>query len=134
MIRERLISAIRQTYPEKAFTFSAPPEPIASLPGNIPQVGLLQIYDEGDEATVCFTDVTHSHFSCYETDKTQEQREEIITGDVMDFLEALFSDQVLLYRSRSKSMGGWVQLPADEPLRIEADLEYFLWSRVYNET
>ena len=132
MIRDRLIPALRERFPTESFTFSEPPEPIASLPARNAALGRLEICDDGDEATVYITEVTHGHFSCYDDSLTPEQHETTITADVLDFLEALFADRVLLYRTPSRSMGGWTRLDlSPESERIRRDREYFLWSRPY---
>ena len=135
MIRDQLIPALRESFPTESFIFSEPPQPIASLPAPYPEIGRLDIYDDGDEATVDLTEITHGHFSCYDTDTTTEQREAMITADVIDFLHALFSDQILLYRTPTRSMGGWTRLDlSPESERIRRDREYFVWTHPFHNT
>ena len=132
MIRDQLIPALRERFPNESFTFSEPPEPIASLAARNPALGRLEIFDDGDEATLSITEITHGHFSCYEPCLTPEQHEATITTDVLDFLDALFADRVLLYRTPNRSMGGWTRLDlSPEAERFSHGREYFLWSRPY---
>jgi len=112
------------------FTFSEPPHAIASLPAKYPKLGRLEIYDDGHEATVCITEITHGHFSSYDDHLTVKGREEAIAGDVTEFLEALFADRVLLYRTPSRSMGGWTRLDISSEPPVKGR-EYFLWSHPF---
>ena len=132
MIRERLIPAVKAAFPGRAFGFSAPPEPIVKLASGSPEIGDLAIYDEGEEATVCITEITHGHFNPYDASLTQDQIDNRVTEDVVEFLRALFSDHVLLYRTPSRSMGGWSIIDAPPDLKELAEgREYFLWSGPY---
>ena len=132
MIRERLVPALRETFPDRPFVFSSPPDPIARLPSGCPEIGELAIYDDGHEATVCITQITHGHFNPYDTNLTQEQIDQQVTEDVIDFLRSLFSDHILLYRTPSRSMGGWATLDTTpNPNQLAKGREYFLWSGSY---
>ena len=46
-------------------------------------------------------------FRVYDENFDTEEKEQIITEDVISFLATLFSDRVVLYRTSSKGMGGW---------------------------
>ena len=89
-------------------------------------------YDDGDEATVDLTEVTHSHFNSYDESLSNEEHERRIAEDLVDFLKALFADQVLLFRTQNRGMGGWCRLDrSNECPRPEIRCEYFLWSRPF---
>ena len=61
MIRDHLIPAVKEAFPDKPFLFSSPPNPIIRLPSGCTGIGDLAIYDDGDNALVCFTEITHGH-------------------------------------------------------------------------
>lgn len=129
MIRDYLIPAVREAFSDKAFSFSTPPHPIIRLPSGCDQIGNLEIYDDGDEATVCLTEITHGHFNLYDSNLSQEEVDRRVTKDVISFLRELFSDHVLLFRGPSRGSGGW-RLFRDVPNDRDfvGGREYFLWS------
>jgi hypothetical protein len=132
MIRDTLIPAVKEAFPDKPFLFSAPPNPIITLPSGFAEVGDLAIYDDGAEATICITEITHGHFNPYDTSLSQDQVDQKVTEDVIAFLRELFSDHVLLYRTPTRGMGGWY-IFGDVPVEhafVEGQ-EYFLWSGPY---
>lgn len=133
MIRDRLIPAIKEAFPEKAFVFASPPDPVVRLQSGSVELGELAIYDDGEEATVCISEITHSHFNPYDASLSQDQVDQMVTEGVVDFLRSLFSDHVLLYRTPSRGMGGWSILGGvpNEDAIVEGR-EYFLWSGPYH--
>ena len=134
MIRDLLIPAIKEAFPDKPFVFGSPPEPIAKLPSEVAEIGDLLIYDDDEEATVSVSEITHSHFNPYDQSLTRDQIDRRVTDEVIEFLRALFSDRVLLYRTPSRSMGGFSVL-SDSPdeEKIVKGREYFLWSGPYRK-
>ena len=132
MIRDRLIPAVRRTFPGKPFSFSEPPDPIIRLSSGHAEIGELAIYDDGEEATVCITEITHGHFNPYDPSLGQDEVDQKVTEEVVCFLRGLFSDRVLLYRTPSRSMGGWMLFrdAPDETMFVE-ERECFLWSGPY---
>jgi hypothetical protein len=132
MIRDRLIPAAKGAFPDKPFSFSSPPDPIIRLPSGYAEIGELAIYDDGDEATVCITEITHGHFNPYDASLTQDQVDQEVTEQVIDFLRDLFSDHVLLYRTPSRNIGGWLVIgDAPHEATFAEGREYFLWSGPY---
>jgi hypothetical protein len=132
MIRDLLIPAVKEAFPDKPFLFSAPPDPVIKLPLGFKEIGDLAIYDDGEEATVCITEITHGHFNPYDATLSQSQVDQMVTGDVIAFLRDLFSDHVLLYRTPNRGMGGWSIFSGapNEDALVEGR-EYFLWSGPY---
>jgi hypothetical protein len=129
MIRDYLIPAIKERFPNVVFSFDEPPKPIASLRSPCEALGGVEISDDGDEATVYLTNATHGHFSCYDDKLTGEQKEQEIASDVVGFLEALLSDRVVVWRVLGGMAGGWRVL-ADEPVPGPSLLRrQFLWSK-----
>lgn len=89
MIRDHLIPAIKERFPEAPFSFDHPPKPIASLRSPSEALGGVEICDDGDEVTIYILNATHGHFSCYDEKLTEKQKEKQIASDVIEFLEAL---------------------------------------------
>ncbi len=129
MIRKRLLPLLKQHYPSRPFIFSEPPDPIARLPLAHPGLGELQIFDDGDEATIYLTEITHGHFNPYDiTDGNA--RDEWIVSQVIEFLDSLFDDRVLFFRTPDRRMGGWTVFDGDlTKLHLESGREYFCWSK-----
>ena len=93
------------------------------------EIGDLHIYDDGDRATVIITGITHGDFGVYDENLNTEEKEQIITEDVISFLVTLFSDRVVLYRTFSKGMGGWTVIEQGvKDIEFVAGREYFVWS------
>ena len=132
MIRDRLIQEIKKTFSGWEMEIDSVDNPIARFPAAQKEVGDVLVYDDGDEATVYVENVSHSHFNPYDETITQEQRETVVTEDVISFLKALFADQVLLHTSPDRRMGGWTRLDLqDRPVELSPDQRYSLWSRPY---
>jgi hypothetical protein len=94
-----------------------------------PEIGDLHIYDDGAQATVVITGITHGDFGVYDEHLNTEEKEQIITEDVISFLVTLFSDRVVLYRTFSKGMGGWTVIEQGvKDIEFIAGREYFVWS------
>jgi len=136
MIRDLLIPAIKEAFPDLPFSFSPSSNPVAKLQPSFGAIGTLDIYDDEGEATVDITEVTHGHFSCFDTSLSGEQRDRKIVEDVIVFLRALFADRVLLFRTPGRGqrgIGGWFRLDiSPKPPTLDAGREYFLWSGPYD--
>jgi len=129
MIRDNLIPAVKEVFPNLAFKISATSNPIISLSSSSPEIGDLHIYDDGDQATVIITGIAHGDFGVYDENLNTEEKEQIITEDAISFLVTLFSDRVVLYRTSSKSMGGWTVIEQGvKDIEFVAGREYFVWS------
>lgn len=132
MIRDSLIPALKIEFSGWEIAFDAPPQPIATFPAAQQAVGKVFVYDDGDEATVLIEKITHGHFNPYDKTLRDDQKDKMVTEDVVDFLKALFSDRVLLHTSAEKRLGGWTRLDLkDGPVVLSPSLRYFLWSRPY---
>jgi hypothetical protein len=133
MIRDLLIVELGKKF--GAGTFQTGKAPAVVFLAKHPDVGDVRIWDDGDEVTVAIGDITHGHFGLYDKSLTQEQIDREVTDQVIDFLDALFSDRVLLYRSESGQSGGWARLdlqngePEDDvwPAWTQG-ATFFLWS------
>ena len=132
MIRDSLIPALKSEFAGWEIVFDEPPQPIATFPAAQQAVGRVLVYDDGDEATVLIEKITHGHFNPYNETLRGDQRDKMVTEDVVDFLSALFNDRVLLHTSADNRVGGWTRLDLKEgPVELSPSLRYFLWSRPY---
>ncbi len=86
------------------------PEPIIIFPAAHPEVGDVRIWDDGDEVRVEIGDIAHGHFGSYDEFLTKRQHAECITRAVVDFLDALFSDRIILWKGLG-GIGGWREVP-----------------------
>ena len=116
MIWEHLSADLKRAFPDKAFQYSNPPDRAASLPSPFPELGTLEIADDGYEATVYLSGATHGHFGCYNDKLSEAQKEAEISSDVITFLQALFADRVVIWRFAGGLAGGWRVLKAGEQL------------------
>jgi hypothetical protein len=133
MIREHLTAAIRESFPSLPFSFLQSSNLIATLESPFAEIGKLEVYDDGEEATVCITEVTHGHFNPYDSSLTEQQRDQKIVEEVIDFLQALFAGKVLLERTPSRHIGAWRRLDLlPKPPVLNPEREYFLWSGPYD--
>jgi hypothetical protein len=129
MIRDYLTSAIKKSFPSFPFSFSQSSNLVATLHSAFLGIGRLEVYDDGNEATVSISEITHGHFYSDDAILSEEQRQQQIAEDVIAFLRALFADQVLLFRTPSRGTGGWLRLDlSPEPPIFTSGREYFLWS------
>jgi hypothetical protein len=127
MISAVLIPKLQQRFPDRGLHIGAPPSPCAVFPGGHPEVGDVQIYDDGDEVTLIAGNFTHGHFSSYDDTLSPEQKAEDISEDVASFLEDLFADRIVLWGAHDRA-GGWYKV-ADEPSAFWAHGEQkYLWS------
>jgi len=130
MIRDRLIPEIRKCFASAEISFESDSNLIARIPSIQEEVGDVVIYDDGDEATVEIDKISHGHFGADWDEKLPS--DESIAENVVDFLKALFSDQVLLYTNLNGRIAGWTRLDLlDDPISIKEDYRYFLWSKPY---
>jgi hypothetical protein len=122
---------LKERYPNVAFTFSDSSQPFASVVCPVSEMGRLDIYDDGDEATIDISEITHGHFNPYET-MSEPDRDKWVTEAVTSFLDALFADRVLLYRTPNRHMGGWQvhddRIDRTVPLSGFEHRQCFVWS------
>ena len=135
-ISEVLVPALEAAFPGSGMRVSTLPEPVAVFPAACAEVGDVQIYDDGDEATVVIENVTHHHCNPYNSEMNPRERAQWVTHEVVEFLRALFEDRVFLWsRQQGKGGGGWTQpyegvIPDDVP----EDADMFVWSRRVERT
>ncbi|MBS1583235.1 MAG: hypothetical protein JST66_13635 [Bacteroidetes bacterium] len=105
MIRDTLLPLLTERFPGR-YTLAGPGvEPFVTFPAEHPEVGDVQLHDDGDEITLIAGRFTHGHFSNYDGISLVE-KEQAIAKDVIDFLSDLFADRVVLWGSHQGG-GGW---------------------------
>ena len=130
LIRDLLIPALLERYPE--VETGEHPDPIAVFQTPWPGVGPIEIVDDGWEATIYVGELTHGHVNPYNDELTQGEIDAIVTEDVLDFLSALFNDEVLVWSTVSHNVGGWIWLNRTEPpAELRPDANYYVWSGPY---
>ncbi|REJ68189.1 MAG: hypothetical protein DWQ31_08640 [Planctomycetota bacterium] len=129
MLRDQIQSILKERYGSISFEFGGPSESVVRVASCCQDIGELQIYDDGDEATIYVTEVTHGHFNPYDATQGEAELVQWIVDEVVEFLDALFEDRVLLYRSPDRGMGGWIMFDdAIDKSEMVAGREYFVWS------
>lgn len=125
-IADVLLPALRERFPERPFVEGPSPDVMAVFPAAHPEVGDLQILDEGYEATVIVGPHTHGHFNPYNPQLTAREVAEHVTDSVLRFLDNLFADRVLIWSNPGHS-GGWKKAPSDTT-SLPSAARAFVWS------
>ena len=86
-------------FPGKGMQSHPGAAPFAIFPAVHPDVGDIEIYDDGDELTVVVGKFTHRHFSNYDQGVSQVERACRIGNDLAVFLSDLFADRIEMYGS-----------------------------------
>ncbi len=132
MIGKKLIPALEQKFGQGSFSMGRDSKIIASFPPAHPEVGELKIFDDGNEVIIEIGEITHGHFCRMNAVATNEEAEEEVVANVVDFLEDLFAGKYILWRTRQRGAGGWKHvdfLSEDKILsKFENDAVYFNWS------
>jgi hypothetical protein len=108
VLTDRLLPLLQKRFPNRGLRLGIPPHACAVFPAVHPEVGDVEIYDDGDELTLVAGNFTHSHFSKYNFDGeySDDLKEKEIVEEVATFLNDLFSDRVVLWGSHQGG-GGW---------------------------
>jgi hypothetical protein len=135
-IREVLVPALEAAFPESGMRSASPPGPVAVFPAACAEVGEVQVYDDGDEATIVIEWVTHYHTNPYDPEMVANERTRWVNDEVVEFLRALFADRILLWsRQQGKAGGGWAHPYLGViPDGVPDDADVFLWSRRLERT
>ena len=104
--------------------------PFAIFPFICPDFGDIELFDDGHEVTVVVGKFTHSHFPPFIQEAPAQGQSAKIAKSVVEFLEALFADQIVLYGSH-RGGGGYIYretMTQDQGTEDEGGEEYFVWS------
>jgi hypothetical protein len=132
-IRDVLVPLLVERFKERGLLLGKPPDPIAVFPGIHPEVGEIRISDSGTSADLAVGNIVYDHFfNPYDQERGTDKAVEGIANDVVRFLEELFADRLLMWRSVDGRTRGWRERGEaghSAPLVID-DREYlvYLWS------
>jgi hypothetical protein len=126
MIALVLIPKLQSRFPGRGLRTASPPTPCAVFPAIHPEVGEIEIYDDGSELTVVAGKFTHGHFSNYDDRLSDAQKDDQIAEDVVAFLDKLFADQIILWGSHQGG-GGWYNARSEES-DFARNMKKYLWS------
>jgi hypothetical protein len=95
----RLLARLRSSFPDLAMKVGQPPDPVAVIQAIHPDVGDVEIYDDGEELTIGLGNFTHAHVGSGEESKDK------VVEFAVDLLRDLFSDTLVLWGSHSGAGG-----------------------------
>ena len=124
----RLIPELRARFPDRAFAPGSQPDRAVVYPAQHPEVGAIEIMDDGDELTIYLGTFTHCHMSNYDDAPEEEKAKEIVESTVA-FLGEIFGDRVVFWGSH-KDGGGTCHVSI--PNRYPAGQRLFVWSGPYS--
>jgi hypothetical protein len=116
---------LQERFPGRDMRLGAPPSPCIAFPAIHPDVGDVEIYDDGDELTVVLGRFTHGHLSSYDDALSMEQKAARISDEAATFLEELFADRIVLWGSH-EGTGGWRK--RGERSTWPIDTKEYVWS------
>lgn len=125
MLADTLIPKLRRRFPDRQMRLGTPPSPCVVFPAIHPEVGDVEIYDDGDELTLVAGKFTHGHFSNYDDALSNQEKAEQITDSVILFLDELFADRIVLWGSHEGS-GGWYK--RGESSSFQQGARGYVWS------
>ena len=134
-IRDILVPLLVERFKDCGLQLGTPPDPIAVFPAAHPEVGDVRV-SEGNAggADVAVGDVARDHFfNPYEEERETSEAAEGIARNVVRFLEELFADRLLMWRSTDGRTRGWRErgdAGHSAPLVVD-DRAYhtYIWSR-----
>jgi hypothetical protein len=125
-IKTFLIPELERRFPDSGIRFLPSSAPFAIFPCACSEIGEVEIWDDGNEATVVIRNITHGHFNCWHSPVSPDQIEKQISEDVAYFLSELVADRVLLWVANNTRSGGWAML-GDNPPVLNPNARNFLW-------
>jgi hypothetical protein len=135
-LREVLLAALTERFGDRGLRAGTRPGPIAVFPARHPEVGDVSVWDSGIEpdfhATVTVGEIIGDHFTNYDSHLESHERPERLTKDVVRFLQELFADRLLFWRSTDGQRAGWRErgdVGYSEPLVLDnRAYRTYLWS------
>jgi hypothetical protein len=125
MLSEVLIPKLQRKFSGRGLHVATPPLPCACFPAVHPEIGDIEIYDDGDELTVVAGKFTHGHFSNYDETLSVQHKAEQITDALVCFLQEVFADEVVFWGSHEAG-GGWHR--RGERSEWQQDGKEYVWS------
>jgi hypothetical protein len=104
-ITSHLLPKLAATFRAGSFRVSEGSQPVAVFPAVHPDVGDVEIHDDGNELTVVVGKFTHSHFANYDEGIDDAERATRVVDALVEFLNDLFGDRIELYGSHESGGG-----------------------------
>ena len=130
MIREVMLPELQSRFPNRGMRAGESINQIGIFPAAHGEVGDLQIWDDGDEATIYIGSITHGHFDSDDRTLAEANSARCISDEVVEFLELLFADRVLIHKSRTDGSDGWEVFDSDDfsDARLNVTDRTYVWS------
>jgi len=126
-LSQKLIPRLLARFPGRSVCLHQGRQPVATFPAAHPEVGELQIHDDEEELTIYVGQLTHGHFSPNNYQEPLQKREEEVINRVMEFLDAVFNDQVEFWSAGNRDGWNW-NLPGEDPIMPRPDARRYVWS------
>lgn len=107
---ESLLRRLQERFPQSAF--ASTPQTV-TFPSAHPDVGGIEIVEDGPELIVYLGNFTHAHFANYDESLSAEQAAESISENVITLLEDVFADRIVLWGSHRG--GGGYYMRGEQP-------------------
>lgn len=126
MLKEAIIGALKKAFGDEV-RIDKYSDIFAKFDGKHPSVGDLTLGLDSEELIVSIGDITHGHFGSYLAAATDADPEEAVAESVVGFLNDLFDDKYLLFKSEGS--GGWARddMIEDSDMR-SPNVRWFKWS------
>ncbi|HKO52730.1 MAG TPA: hypothetical protein VJV79_33715 [Polyangiaceae bacterium] len=128
--RDTLRRKLEARFPDLSIPNADQPDLVAEFAAKNSLVGHATVWDNDTDAMIVVGEITHFHVDSSDGDPTTLNSEERIADAVIDWLGALFADEVLLWRSpTSRGAGGHLRFEADAEFSLMGpEDETFRWS------
>ena len=130
-MREMVLDAIKRQFPDVVFEVLEGAQPFARLAAPYGGIGDLELHDDGNEVTIDFRHISHTHLNPYRK-MPREALANWLAESVVEFLKALFEDRILLYTAVDGLQGGQqiseVPFSRSEPVAGMDGFNCYLWS------
>ncbi|MFT3880233.1 MAG: hypothetical protein QM703_11300 [Gemmatales bacterium] len=124
-LSEQLLPILRERFLGRGLVEGqTPDDPCAMFPGLHPGIRRVAVYDDRVELTVSVDDITHGHFS--DVSAPRAVGEQRTVEAVVEFLQALFNDQVAMWGHHNTG-GGWYRLDLGGEVH-QPGVPEFVWS------
>jgi len=135
MLLELTVTKIKEHFPDLYLEINKEDSSI-TIPAKLKDIGDLVIVDDKIELTVYIGSLTHCHFSCYEVNYSEFQKQEFIVESVIEFLVDLFNNEIVVWKYNDSSGGfyyiGGNETEQDTPIEDPMDnpkVEKYTWSK-----
>jgi hypothetical protein len=130
-IRDLLMPVLVERFSDRGLRLGTRPDPIASFPAKHPDVGDARVFDECHGARVAVGEIAEEDFHLLPSDDVKEATDRIAKS-VVQFLQALFDDRLLFWKSIDGRNAAWRErgdVGYSEPLVLDDRLyRTYLWS------